>query len=889
MENSSNARLPDPLRNVAGVLENISDGFYALDRDWRFVYINGLALQMLQRSREAIEGQHITDVFPEAVGSVFQVELLRAVQENVPVRFEAFYPPLNCWLSVSAHPSEEGLAVYFRDITERRKSQQALKASEARFRSMVENLPAGAVFREGERLWLNRAIQRLTGYSQDEVQTLDEWFEKVYTADPAGARLGYEALRASGFSKPEMCVMTRKDGATCHAEFTAFVDDLCEIWLIHDITDRLMTEEKFRILFEYSSTPYFLFGRNGVTDCNAAALRQLGFTNKSDALNRFFISFSPDIQADGMPSRARLAEVNKTLSEKGQVNFEWTHYRADESLAQVFVSASKFTVGHEVLELVVWQDLTQIKEAEDRLRQSEARYRTIIENTDEIIYTLSFDGTFTFVSPSWTRHLGHAVEEVLGKKFVDFVHPEDRTKGTIYTLRLFKDPTYRGSCVYRAMQSDGTYRWHETSGSVVIGADGHPLHFVGLTHDVTEKLHAREALEEARDAALASSRAKSQFLATVSHEIRTPLNGVLGMTNLLSETSLTSDQMGYVKTIQSSGEILRRVIDDVLDYSRIEAGKLTISPLAIDVISALNDVVSLYQGAAQEKGIALGLDCDNIASLQVYADPSRVKQVIANLVSNAVKFTMQGGVNVNARIIRETSTAIIFRIEVVDSGIGIKKERAEAIFEGFTQADNSMHRRYGGSGLGLTISKRLTDLMGGSIGVESSYGTGSRFWVELPLSKITKSISKAMKVVNTASLEGVRVLLAEDNLVNIEVARIQIEKLGCIVDVAYDGNEVLSMFDSNPYDLILMDVQMPELDGLQATREIRIREAEIGTRIPIIALTATAFAEDKKACEEAGMDGFLSKPFKRDELESLLRQWTAIAEAQRESFKLSGE
>ena len=873
MGSSSNEQVPDTLRNVVDILENISDGLFALDPEWRFIYLNGQAESIFRRPRGSMSGKGFWDEFPGVLGTAFEHEFKRSLRDQKATQFEERFTPLGIWLAVSVHPAPEGLAVYVRDVTDRRQAEEALRVSEARLRSVVDRLPVGAVFREGDRLWLNRAAEQLLGFSQVELCTVDDWFALTHPDDLVGARERYDTYRVAGFPKIENTMLTTKSGAILHIQMIAYIDEKGEFWLLTDITERLLTEEKFRVLFEHSNTPYFLFEPGGIVDCNAAALKQLGLTDKSQAVGRSFASLAPEFQSDGIRSVERLRQVNQEITTHGQHTFDWTHYRADGSTATVYVSVSKFVVDHQSLELVVWQDLSVIRETEDKLRQSEDRYRAIIENTDEIIYTLSLDGMFTFVSPSWTRHLGHQVEDVIGKAFVDFVHPDDVLKGKVYTYRLFKDPSHRGSCVYRANHLDGTTRWYETTGSVVVGADGSPVHFVGLAHDVTERRLARAALEEARDAALASSRAKSQFLATVSHEIRTPLNGVLGMTNLLADTPLTKEQQGYLKTIQSSGEILRRVIDDVLDFSRIEAGKLTISPLAVDVVSAIQDVVSLFEGSAHEKDIALGVDFSGLKSLLVYADPSRVKQVVANLIGNAVKFTEAGGVQVIAKLARETKTAVLLRIEVIDTGIGILPDRVEAIFEGFTQADNSMVRRYGGSGLGLTISKRLIDLMGGKIGVESDLGYGSRFWIELPLSRITAAAAKGAGEHRNISLKGVRILLAEDNDINVEVAKTQIEILGCTVEVASNGKRAVEMSANAEYDIVLMDIQMPEMDGLEATRRIRAREAQLGGRIPIIALTATAFAEDKRASEEAGMDSFLSKPFKRDELERLLKQW----------------
>ena len=873
MESSSDARVPDTLRNIVDLLENISDGLFALDPEWRVIYLNGPAEKLFNRSGVSLDGKNFWEEFPGFIGTKFQTEFQRVLTESTASHFEAFCPEFDAWLSASVHPADEGIAVYLRDVTELRRLQESLRKRDSRLQTILNKLPIGAVFREGDLIWLNRAAERLLLYDADEIRTIDDWFAMLHPGDLNEARARYEQVRSRDFDAITSTILRRKDGTFLQIQMIAYIDHIGEFWILQDMTERMLTEQKFRILFEHSKMAYFLFSPEGVVDCNDAALKQLGLSDKCEVIGRAFASLSPDVQADGELSDEKLNRVNQELAREGQHSFDWQHYRSDGSKASVYVSASRFVVNNETLELVVWQDQSEIKEAEDKLRQSEERYRTIIENTDEIIYTLSLDGNFTFVSPSWTRHLGHSVEVVLGKAFVDFVHPDDVLKGKVYTYRLFKDPTHRGTCVYRAAHVDGSYRWHETTGSVVLGADGNAVHFVGLSHDVTERLQARAALEEARDAALASSIAKGQFLATVSHEIRTPLNGVLGMTNLLADTQLTKEQQGYLNTIQSSGEILRRVIDDVLDFSRIEAGKLTITPHAVDVVSAIQEVVSLFDGRAQEKGIELGLDFGELVELHVYADPARVKQVVGNLVSNAVKFTDSGGVQVMARLARETKTAMVLRIEVIDTGIGIHSEQIDAIFEGFTQADNSMHRRYGGSGLGLTISRRLTELMGGHLGVDSEVGLGSRFWVELPLSKISAATAKNAVEQANVSLENVRVLLAEDNDINVEVAQRQIEMLGCSVDVAVNGFQAVSMSGDSPFNVILMDIQMPEMDGLEATRLIRARELITGGRIPIIALTATAFAEDKKACEDAGMDAFLSKPFKREDLERLLKQW----------------
>ncbi|MGV3615401.1 MAG: PAS domain S-box protein [Fimbriimonas sp.] len=371
---------------------------------------------------------------------------------------------------------------------------------------------------------------------------------------------------------------------------------------------------------------------------------------------------------------------------------------------------------------------------------------------------------------------------------------------------------------------------------------------------------ANEELVRARDAALAAARAKSEFLANMSHEVRTPMNGVLGMTAILMDKDLDADSREIVDTIAASGETLLRVIDDILDFSKIEAGRLEIDRTNVDVASLTGDVVALYQGHAQAKEVLLYAQGPVRPAPRVLADAVRLRQILANLVSNGVKFTSEGEVVVEWTA-RETEDTVELEIRVRDTGIGIPVERREAIFESFSQADGSTQRKYGGTGLGLTISKRLVELMGGTIEVQSEEGRGSLFTVRLRLER-----AETQAPVTTATPDAdaltfpLRVLLAEDNGVNVKVARRLLERIGCVVEVAENGLRAIAMAGQSAYDLVLMDVQMPLCDGLEATRAIRAQAGPAATRLPIYALTANAMEGDREECLAAGMDGFVAKP-----------------------------
>jgi signal transduction histidine kinase/CheY-like chemotaxis protein len=382
------------------------------------------------------------------------------------------------------------------------------------------------------------------------------------------------------------------------------------------------------------------------------------------------------------------------------------------------------------------------------------------------------------------------------------------------------------------------------------------------TQRLSERLREEAAKSEA------ANRSKSLFLANMSHEIRTPLNGVLGTSELLAMRDLDADSQRLIGVVRSSGETLLRVINDILDFSKIEAGKLEIERVPTSLTDLVHDIVVLYRAQAEARGITIAEIVPDHGPPTVLADPIRIKQILANLITNAVKFTSAGGVYVSLEFTETGYGRIHSVLTVKDTGIGIALDRQAVIFDHFTQVDESTHRRFGGTGLGLAICKRLVELMGGELSLSSQPGEGSVFQVRLDLQKADAGENVILPLELTDFPSGIRILLAEDNEVNAMVASAMLDSLGCTAMVVGDGLSAIAAVSSNQFDAVLMDIHMPVCDGLEATRAIR-QIPEVAN-IKIIALTASALSEDRKACLDAGMDGFLSKPFTRDTLAAAL-------------------
>ncbi|MEZ4384544.1 MAG: ATP-binding protein [Nannocystaceae bacterium] len=387
-----------------------------------------------------------------------------------------------------------------------------------------------------------------------------------------------------------------------------------------------------------------------------------------------------------------------------------------------------------------------------------------------------------------------------------------------------------------------------------------------------------ESLRQAREAAIAASKTKSDFLANMSHEIRTPMTGILGVTQMLRDTQLDARGQEYVEIIRSSGEALLALLNDILDLSKIEASKLEIESVPLSVPALVDDIVAMMRVRAEDKGIDLRVDLRDALPDHLCGDPTRVRQILLNLVGNAVKFTERGAVEVVVELLEREDDEALVAFTVRDTGIGIDDAKLPLIFRSFGQADASMARRYGGTGLGLAISKHLVRLMGGEIGVRSELGRGSEFWFQLPLRVSAARPSPSPSASPAAAAfdpRGRRVLLAEDNEVNILITTTLLSKLGfASVAVAKDGLQALDRLSEAEFDLVFMDMQMPELDGLEAVRRLRAGDAgEHNVAVPVIALTANAMKGDDARCRGAGMDDYLSKPIDLDDLAAKIATW----------------
>jgi PAS domain S-box-containing protein len=937
------------------------------------------------------------------------------------------------------------------DITEQKRAQDELIASQTRFSVFMEHNPAFAFIKdaEGRMLYMNRAFEKRWNLQPG------EWLGKsdFEIWPPQAARIRHEAALSvlrSGIPCESIEAEQTPDGTVHQFLTTRFALPLTSGetgvgGIVLDITERVENEVKlrtsetrYRELFERNPLPSWIYSSDDlqIVDVNEAAIRHYGWSREE------FIGLN--LKAIRMPGELYSVEIDLLeLSPLNQRTKPLRHRRNNKSDIWVELNSHEIEMSGRQLRLIMANDVTDRMAAEMEIRQaheqleslvaertaqlqaSEAKWRSLVENLPQFVWSANSYGVSDYVSAQWAEYTGVPVSDLLGAGWLDTLHPDDRSKA-LESWQSVCEKGDRHDLEYRIRSKDGAYRWFMARATPLRDRDGGPVkHWLGASTDIEDQKRSKELLEsavaertfalaEARDRAECAAQAKSAFLAAMSHEIRTPMNGVIGMTTLMLDTPLTSDQRCYLDTIRSSGQALLAIINDVLDFSKIEAGKMELENLEFDLQTVLEEAMELVAASAAAKSLRTSMEVDDNVPFCVFGDAGRLRQILLNLLSNAVKFTEQGAISLSVSLSATQGQVMTLRFAVRDTGIGLTQEQQAGLFQAFTQADRSTTRRFGGTGLGLSIARRLVELMGGTIGVSSQLGRGTTFWFNIcvtpalspqaallrdkravlvdniptartairrylersgmrvfehawqvgglsplppanlkdwdiscllvdaasvgqpsdlltlrdipgladcPLlilgtpadwqahsatpalenavylpqpvrcAPLLRAIQSAIlhnvsetppQPVTTnarpADTRGAEVLLVEDNRVNQMIARLLLEKLGCRVEIAVNGREACLALQRRSYDVVFMDCQMPEMDGFQATRNIRLSENG-GRRTPIIALTAGVLKEERDQCYAAGMDDFLSKPISKPELESALENWLAVSRA----------
>ncbi len=509
------------------------------------------------------------------------------------------------------------------------------------------------------------------------------------------------------------------------------------------------------------------------------------------------------------------------------------------------------------------------------LHASEERLALAIQGSNIGLWDWNLVDNHVHFSREWAEMLGYTQADLApnAQTLIGLLHPDDGIRfgnaiGAHFSAR--SESTFVAEVRLRC--KDGQFKWIEFKGRVVQYDDtGEPVRATGISADISARKSWEQAMAEAREAAEAASKAKGDFLANMSHEIRTPMNGILGLTELCLSTQLTDEQRSYLDMVHGSARALLTVINDVLDFSKIEANRLDIEHQPFNLPQVLRHALSPLQPKAAQQQLVLASDITPGVADWVVGDAGRLRQVLVNLVGNAVKFTEGGSVHVSVTLAEpvtgnlSNTTIQRIRFMVTDTGIGMSEPQLASVFEAFSQADSSISRRFGGTGLGLSISARLVELMGGQLHVRSQLGKGSCFWFDIPL-PVGKAPALDTSALDTPLPKGLQVLVAEDNPVNQVVARKVLEFLGQHVTLVANGVQAVEAVTANRYDLVFMDIQMPEMDGFEATRCIRLQEQGTGTRVPIVAMTAHAMEGYRERCVAGGMDGYVTKPVDRKQL-----------------------
>jgi two-component system sensor histidine kinase/response regulator len=803
---------------------------------------------------------------------------------------------------ISAQQVETGNLHYvlweFRNVAEAKKAEQSLRSTTEKTVALLRNASDGIhiLDLDGYVVEASDSFCTMLGYPRTEAIGMNVAQWDAYFAAPELPKIVRE-LHARHSRTQFETRHRRKDDSV----FPLWLDDRPVLFCSsRDITARKRMEDelrqsdtRFRTLFESSPDPVWLIDGHRFVECNQAAVAMLGYRSKDEFLNTHPSDFSPPFQPDGEPSFQKAERMLAMAQEQGLNRFEWLHTRPDGTTFFSEVTLSAIQLQDHPMIYCVWRDITDRKRVErelkthqehledlvamrtTELRTSQHQLESVIEHLPAVCFIKAPDGRFLMVNRRFEEAVGVPRERAIGRTVHTLLPPEAAQVIVASDRRALEA---QGPVTYeeRIPYPDGEIRSHLTTKLPLRNEHGQPYALLGISTDVTPLKALQQELRLAKEEAERLTRVKSNFLANMSHEIRTPMNGILGMVSVLRRAGVDPRQSEALARIEGAGQHLLKIINDVLDLSKIEADKLSLDDTVVDVTAITASVEAMVRERAREKHLALSVEAASVP-WPLTGDPTRIRQALLNYATNAIKFTESGRVVLRVRIAEELGERVLIRFEVEDTGIGIPPQTAPSLFCAFEQADNTTTRKYGGTGLGLFITRNLARLMGGDAGFSSVPGCGSTFWFTVCLRKLAAPAVAAVPP-GARSAENIlatdypnrRILLVEDEPTNREIATLFLEDAGQAPEIARDGVEAVERVAQTQYDLILMDMQMPRMDGVEATRKIRAMPN--GKDVAIVAMTANAFAEDRARCLAAGMDDFIAKPFEPDTLfEALLR------------------
>ncbi|MBN2297254.1 MAG: PAS domain S-box protein [Deltaproteobacteria bacterium] len=774
-----------------------------------------------------------------------------------------------------------------RDITENIQAQRSIRKSEEKYRTILESIEEGyyEVDLNGYFRFSNDSLCRILGCSREELLGVryseyvgEKTAEEIFRTFNQVFEIGQDVEAA------EWEFIRKEDSQRIYIEVSVSrimsKNGKCKGFrgIVRDVTKRVQaeralseSEQRYRLLAENIKDLIwtsdldlnFTYLSPSVKAMTGATVEEALQLNIRHVMNKETFKMIRS-EVDAVLEQVRMG---RSQNEK-TVRLEFEHTRSDGTTFWADVNASvQFDSKGEPIGFVgITRDVTDKINAENERKKNEMKYHTILESIEEGYYEVDMSGRLIFFNDTFYRMIGYSKHEMIGMRYRKFMDRINAKKVLGVFSRVFSSGRPEMGFGWEFIKKDGSRIQVESSVMLMKGSDGEPAGFRGVLRDVTQRKQGEE-LKAAMIKAEAENRAKSEFLANMSHEIRTPLNGIIGMAELALDTPVDENQRSILNAINRESDTLLNLINDILDFSKIEAEKLEFENIDFDLRVLIEDLASSFAIRSEKKGLEFFSFLSPEVPAHIIGDPGRLRQVLTNLASNALKFTGKGDIFIKAEMKREFDDKVEILFTVRDTGIGIPIDKQDKIFESFTQADGSTTRKYGGTGLGLTISKRIVEVMGGQIGVTSSEGHGSTFWFTAVFEK--QQEARSVYAIKEIDLGSLNVLIVDDNETNRYILMEYLKTWGCRAVESTGGEEALSMLaaasaSDQPFDLILMDFHMPGMDGFELTE--KIREMPTCNKVPIILLTSMGEHGDSNYCRAIGIQGYLPKPTRRDDL-----------------------